>query len=126
MKALNIALAGALLATGGAASAQSTTDVQCIVVANAFASQAKDANAQKVAEAAVFFYLGRIGNLTSAQLKAQLDAQTRTLNQQNAGPTMQKCAAGVQTKVQLLQSAAPAAPAAAAKPAPAKPNPQGR
>jgi hypothetical protein len=123
MKALNTALAAALLATGGAASAQSATDVQCIVVANAFANQAKDANAQKVAEAAVFFYLGRLGNLTSAQLKAQLDAQTKTLNNQNAGPTMQKCAAGVQSKVQLLQGAAPAT---AAKPAAAKPNPQGR
>ena len=123
MKALNTALAAALLATGGAASAQSSTDVQCIVVANAFANQAKDANAQKVAEAAVFFYLGRLGNLTSAQLKAQLDAQTKTLNNQNAGPTMQKCAAGVQSKVQLLQGAAPAT---AAKPAAAKPSPQGR
>lgn len=124
MKALNLALAAALLTTGGAASAQSPTDVQCIVVANAFAGQAKEANAQKVAEAAVFFYLGRVGNLTSAQLKAQIDAQTKTLNNQNAGPTMQKCAAGVQSKVELLQSAAPAAPAA--KPAAAKPSPQGR
>jgi hypothetical protein len=125
MKALNIALAAALLASGGAASAQSSTDIQCLVVANAFAGQAKDANAQKVAEAAVFFYLGRIGNLTPAQLKTQLDAQTKTLNNQNAGPTMQRCAAGVQTKVQLLQGAAPAA---AAKPAAAaaKPSPTGR
>ena len=125
MKTLNIALAAALLATGGAASAQSATDLQCIVVANAFASQAKDANAQKVAEAAVFFYLGRIGNVSSAQLKSQLDAQTKTLNQQNAGPTMQRCAAGVQSKVQLLQAAAPPAPAAAARPA-AKPSSTGR
>ena len=125
MKAFGFTLAAALLATGGAASAQSSADLQCIVVANAFASQAKDANAQKVAEAAVFFYLGRIGNLTSAQLKAQLDAQTKTLNQQNAGPTMQKCANGVQSKVQLLQSAAPPAPAAAAKPA-TKPTATGR
>ena len=37
MKALNLALAAALLTAGGAASAQSPTDVQCIVVANAFA-----------------------------------------------------------------------------------------
>ena len=123
MKSLNIALAAALLASGGAATAQSSTDLQCLVVANAFAGQAKDANAQKVAEAAVFFYLGRIGNLTPAQLKVQLDAQTKTLNQQNAGPTMQKCAAGVQSKVQLLQGAAPAQ---AAKPAAAKPSPTGR
>ena len=126
MKTLNIALAAALLATGGAASAQAVNDIQCIVVANAFASQAKDANAQKVAEAAVFFYLGRIGNLTSAQLKTQLDAQTKTLNQQNAGPTMQRCAAGVQSKVQLLQGAAPTAPAKPAATPATKPSSTGR
>ena len=122
MKTLRFALATALLVTGGAASAQSASDAQCLVVANAYAGQAKDANAQKIAEASVFFYLGRIGNtMTSAQLKALLDTQTKTLNQQNAGGTMQKCAAAVQAKVQLLQGAAPAP----AKPA-AKPTPQGR
>ena len=126
MKALNIALAAALLATGGAASAQSASDAQCIVVANAFASQAKDANAQKLAEATIFFYLGRVGNsMTAAQLKAMLDAQSKTLNNQNASGIMQKCAATVQSKVQMVQGAAPKQPA---KPAasPAKPNPQGR
>ncbi|QIK96912.1 hypothetical protein G7076_11195 [Sphingomonas sp. HDW15A] len=123
MKALNLALAAALLTTGAAATAQSPSDVQCIVVSNAYAGQAKDANAQKIAEAAIFFYLGRVGNtMTSAQLKAMLDAQTKTLNQQNAGPTMQKCAAAVQAKVELLQGAAPAP----VKPAAAKPSPQGR
>jgi hypothetical protein len=122
MKALNIALATALLTTAGAATAQTASDAQCIVVSNAFASQAKDAKAQKIAEAAVYFYLGRIGTqMTSAQLKTLLEAQSKTLTQANAGPTMQKCAAAIQTKVDLLQSAAPPA-----KPAPAKAQPQGR
>ena len=123
MKIVGIALAAALFATGGAASAQSTSDAQCLVVSNAYASQAKDANAQKIAEASVYFYLGRISNsMTAPQLKALLDAQVKTLNQQNAGPTMQKCAAAVQAKVELLQGPAPKV----TKPAAAKPSPQGR
>src|SRR4029078_10906927 len=115
MKALNIALATALLATGGVASAQTATDAQCIILGNAFASQAKDAKAQKVAEAAVYFYLGRIGvSMTATQLKALLDAQAKTLTNENAGPTMQKCAAAIQAKVDMLETAGgqptPAAP----------------
>ena len=126
MKTLHAALTAALLATGAAASAQTASDAQCIVVANAYASQAKDANAQKIAEASVFFYLGRISNsMTAAQMKALLDAQSKTLNQQNAGPTMQKCAAAVQAKVEMVQAAAPR-PAAKPATTPAKPNPQGR
>ena len=123
MKSLRFAVAAALLTAGGAAAAQTASDVQCLVVSNAYAAQAKDANAQKIAEASVYFYLGRIGSsMTSAQLKTQLDAQTKTLNQQNAGPTMQKCAAAIQAKVDLLQGTAPKV----TKPAAAKPSPQGR
>jgi hypothetical protein len=126
MKTLKIALAATLLATGGTAMAQTASDAQCIIVSNAFASQAKDEQAKKIAEAAVYFYLGRIGNsMTSAQLKALLDAQTKTITQANAGPTMGKCAAAIQNKVEMLQSLSGPAPAkpAAAKPTPAKPAP---
>jgi hypothetical protein len=123
MKALGVALATALLGTAGAAAAQTASDAQCLVVSNAYASQAKDEKAKKIAEASVYFYLGRISNqMTSAQLKALLEAQARTLTQANAGPTMGKCAAALQAKVDLLKSLA-----APAKPAPAKPaQPPGR
>ena len=126
MKTLNILLATTvLLAVSGAASAQSATDAQCIVVSNAFAAQAKEEQAKKIAEASVYFYLGRIGNsMTGPQLKALLDAQSKTLTQANAGPTMEKCAAAIQAKVNLLRSLAPPA---AAKPAGTKPTqPAGR
>lgn len=121
MKALKIALATALLATAGAAAAQTASDAQCILVSNAYASQAKEANAKKVAEASIYFYLGRIGNqMTAAQLKALLETQSKTLTQANAGPTMNKCAGAVQAKIEMLQSLAP-------KPAAAKPaQPSGR
>ena len=118
MKALKIALAAALLATGGAAAAQTASDAQCIVVSNAFAGQAKDEAARKIAEASVYFYLGRISNqTTTAQLKTLLDAQTKTLTQANAGPTMGKCAAAIQAKVDMLKSLSGPAKAAPAKPA---------
>ncbi|MCL6683760.1 hypothetical protein [Sphingomonas alba] len=126
MKTLNIALATALLATGGAATAQTATDAQCIILGNAFAAQAKDPKGQKIAEAAVYFYLGRISNsMTAPQLKALLDAQTKTLNNENAGPTMQKCAAAIQAKVDMLETAGgkPANAATPAKPAPGKGTP---
>ena len=121
MKALNIALATALLATGGAAAAQTASDAQCIVLSNAFAGQAKDAKAKEIAEASLYFYLGRVGNMTAAQLKTLLDAQSKTITQANAGPGMQKCAAAIQTKVELLKTIA-----ATSKPASAKPAQPGR
>jgi hypothetical protein len=118
MKGLRIALATALLMTGHVASAQTANDAQCIVVSNAFASQTKDANQQKAAEAVLYFYLGRIGSqLTSAQLKALLDKQSATITEANAGTTMNKCFAALQAKIQLLQGLAqPAQPAKPAKP----------
>ena len=127
MKARYIALAAALLATGGAATAQTASDAQCIVLSNIFAGQAKDEGAKKVAEAAVYFYLGRVSNqMTTAQLKAMLDAQAKTLTQATAGPAMEKCAAAIQAKVAMLQSMATQAKPAAAKPAPGKAQPAGR
>src|SRR5690348_18302438 len=96
MKTLKIALGCALLVTGGAATAQSASDAQCIIVSNAFASQSKDAEQQKVAQASMYFFLGRISSTTTAaQLKTLLDAQMKTINNTNAGETMNKCLAKI-------------------------------
>ena len=124
MKTLNIALAAALLATGGAATAQSAGDAQCIIVSNAFASQTKDTEQQKAAQAAMYFYLGRIGDsMTGPQLKALLDQQMKTITNANAGDTMNKCFATIKARVDLLEildpnakSATPAKPGAPAQP----------
>lgn len=124
MKAIRIALAAALLASSGAAAAQSATDARCIVLAIAFSNQSKDANKQKIAEDSLYFYLGRIGGQPStAQFKAALDAQQKTLTDANAGGLMGECVKAVQTKVQLIETLAGSAPTPPAKP-PA--NPQGR
>jgi hypothetical protein len=122
MKFTRIALAAALLGTSGAAAAQSATDAGCILVSNAFAKNSKDANAQKAAEASLYFYLGRIPDGTSsAHLKTLFDAQAKTITETNAGPTMNKCVQAIQSKFQLLQSLSGNAPAA-----PPQKKPEGR
>ena len=116
LKALPMALAAALLASAGTASAQSAGDIRCIVVSNAFASQATDSNEKKVAESALYFYLGRVGDgLTPALLKSLLDTETKGLSEKTAGAEMDKCVAAIQAKIKMMQDLAPP-PAAAQKP----------
>jgi len=127
MKATRLALAAALVATSGAATAQTANDARCILLANAFAGQSKDANQKKLAEDSLYFYLGRIdGQPSAAQMKTVMDAQAKTLTDANAGQLMGECVKAVQAKVQLLQTLAaqsqPATPAQTKPPA----QPQGR
>src|SRR5689334_12665155 len=89
MKAAPIALAAALLAIAAPAAAQNVNDARCILLSNAFAAEAKDAQAQKLAEASLYFYLGRLSPTeTTAQLKTVFDQQSKTITETNAGPLM--------------------------------------
>ena len=126
MKLLAPMIAGAaVLLTGTAATAQSMTDAQCIIVGNAFASQSKDANQQKAAEAAVYFYLGRVRDgTTSTQLKALFEQAAKPLSDATIGPKMNDCMKGIQGKVELLQSLAPKQAATPATTAPRAATPQ--
>jgi hypothetical protein len=121
MKPLTIAVAAALLTTSGAAAAQSATDAQCLILSNVFAKGSKDAQQQDAAKAAFYFYLGRVRDTaTAAQLKALLDAEGKTITEKTAGDTMSKCVQTLESKVELLQSLAPA------KPAQQQPQPKGK
>lgn len=114
MKPTLIAIAAASLMSSGVAEAQSATDAQCLLLSNAFAAQSKDANAQKTAEASLYFYLGRIRDQsTAAQLKPLFDAQAKTITQANAGTLMDACVKKLQDNLQLIHSLAqpPKAPA---------------
>jgi hypothetical protein len=105
MKAIHITLAAALLTTSGAAAAQSATDARCILLGNVFAQQTKDADAQKLAQVSIYFYLGRIpGQTTAAQMKTLFDQQSKTITNANAGALMQDCVKPVQARIQMLQS----------------------
>lgn len=123
MKTTRLAVAAALLVASTAATAQSATDARCILLANAFAGDAKDAKQQKIAEDTLYFYLGRVaGQPTAAQMKAALDEQGKTITDANAGPMMNDCVKPVVAKVQVLQSLS-----TQSKPAPGAPaQPQGR
>ena len=122
MKLTRLAIAASLLMTGGAAAAQSATDAGCLLVSNAFAQNAKDANAQKAAMAASYFYLGRIGpQATAAQLRALFESQAKTITETTAGNMMNACVDEIQAKTKLVESLSPPAP-----PAQQKPKPQGR
>ena len=123
MKTTRLAVAAALLVGSTAATAQSATDARCILLANAFAGDAKDAKQQKIAEDTLYFYLGRIaGQPTAAQMKSALDEQSKTITDANAGPMMNDCVKPVVAKVQVLQSLS-----TQSKPAPGAPaQPQGR
>jgi len=131
MPVLRIAFAAVLLLAGTAASAQTETDAQCLILSNIFAKQAKEAPQQKAAEAAVYFYMGRVRTgITAAQMKALLETASKPITDANAGPKMNDCLKTLQATGQLLQSIAPppeTAPATAPKPAqPNQPKPQGR
>jgi hypothetical protein len=107
MRIITIAIAAALLTTSGAALAQTATEARCIVLSNVFAKEGKDANAQKLAEVSLYFYLGRVGpQASAAQLKALLDQQARTITDANAGALMGECVKNVQAKLKLLSDVA--------------------
>lgn len=107
MNPTRIAIGVALLLSGAAAHAQTATDAGCILVSNVFAQQSKDPKAQKLAEAAMYFYLGRIGDReTPAQLKALFDARAKTITDSNASTVMNACVKAFQAKMQMMQALA--------------------
>lgn len=125
MKAIHLAVAAAVLVSGSAATAQSANDARCILLANVFAGDSKDAKQQKIAEDTLYFYLGRIaGEPSAAQMKAAFDQQGKTITDANAGPLMNDCVKPVLAKVQVLQSLSTESKSAPQAQSPAKP--QGR
>lgn len=119
MKLTKILAAAALIAPAAAASAQSANDARCIVLSNVFAREAKDAPAKQLAEASLYFYLGRLATVpTAAQFKTALDSAAATLTDANAGTLMAECVKPVQQRIQVLSDLSQQA-----KP---KPQPQGR
>ena len=110
MNAIRFAAAATLLMFGGAASAQTATanEAGCIIVSNAFANTVKDADAQKIAEASLYFYLGRIDeHATAAQLKPIFDAQAKTITDANASALMAACVKELQAKTELVEGLQP-------------------
>lgn len=117
MNLTRFAIAAALLTTSGTAAAQSATDAGCFLVSNAFAQNSTDANSKQAAEAASYFYLGRIGSqATAAQLKALFEKQAKTITDATAPTMMNACMKELQAKAELVQSLAPKQPPQAQQP----------
>ena len=126
MKITYAALAAAMLASAGAATAQTAADAKCLILSNAFAQQTKDENAQKIAQASFYFYLGRIGSqANAASMKALLDQQAKTLTEATTGPAMNNCIKELQSRMQLMESLNPKEPAQP-QPQPPPKKPEGR
>lgn len=92
MKIFSAAVAAILLTAATAASAQSATDVRCVLLSKGFAVGGPDAQGRQLAQEALYFYMGRVSpSLSEAQLKAQLDQQYKTINDTNDGQLMGEC-----------------------------------
>ena len=97
-------LAAVALLTSAPAAAQATNDVKCLMASNLFSKAAKDPKARTVAEAAKFFYLGRLsGRISEQQLRAQMQAQAKTITKANAGNVMNACTRQMQSGAAMIE-----------------------
>jgi hypothetical protein len=111
MKVIPILAAATLFTATGAAAASSANDARCFVLSNVYASDTSDPKAQKIAEAAFYFYLGRIGPATGAEIKTIFEQQGETITDSTAGGLMDRCVKEFQSRLQLIQSPGPPPPA---------------
>ena len=94
----------AALSSAPAAAQSRSADVQCLLVSNLFANQAKDAKAKQLASSAALFYAGRASLLPNAQLQAAMAAQRKQLDLAAAGTLMNSCAQGMTSSMNNLQT----------------------
>jgi hypothetical protein len=93
--------AGSLLFAAAPAAAQGRADVRCLMLSNFFVKFGQGQEVKKVAEAAKYYYLGRVhGEFSDNQLAALLLAEQKALRAAHAGQAMHACAR------QMLVSAA--------------------
>ena len=100
--------AGSLALIGAPGLAQSSGDVRCLLLSNAFAQSANTDEAKKAGQTGALFFLGRIdGRWNDAQLRAAIAAHQKTIKPATAGPEMQACMQQLQASYKKLQTAAP-------------------
>jgi hypothetical protein len=80
------------------------SDLRCVLVGNAFAAAEKDEQKKQFATQVAHFFYGRVdARVTPAQLKVQVMAVARGLNQQMMAPTMNACVARLKAKLEVMQ-----------------------
>ena len=94
--------------------AQSPDDVRCLMLSNVFAKVSSaggdnnHAEAQKAAQSAALFYLGKIdGRWSEEQLRAAQIQQRKTITSANAGAGMQRCMQQMQASARKMQAIRP-------------------
>jgi hypothetical protein len=75
------------------------------MASNFFAKSASDANARKVAEAASYYFLGRVSaKLNDSQLRSALAAEQKALRGSNMNSVMQQCTRIVRSNAERVQN----------------------
>ena len=90
-----ILAAGSLVFVPMPAAAQSADDIRCVLVSNFFMRSGKEEKAKRIAEAAAYFYLGRVDHFPPAQLRSALARERKALAATPPaalGPAMNNCA----------------------------------
>ena len=119
------ALSLGLIAAGPAVAQDAGSDVRCLLVSNVFARVETDATKKGLAQAAAVYFSGRaVARLSPAQIKAQIVAQSKTVDKNSGGPIMTACAKRFQQDQRMMQTIGQelqkAKPATAPAPAPTK------
>lgn len=95
---------GLALIASGPAAAQATNDVKCLMASNLFSKTAKEPKARAIAEAAKYFYLGRVsGRVSEQQLRAQMQSQSKTITRATAGNVMNACIRQMQSGAAMIE-----------------------
>ena len=81
-------------------------DVQCLLVSNLYATQAKEPKAKQIATSSASFYAGRVSQLANGRLRAAMIAQDKQINPQNAGAFMNSCAQAMTASMTSIQAVA--------------------
>jgi alkanesulfonate monooxygenase SsuD/methylene tetrahydromethanopterin reductase-like flavin-dependent oxidoreductase (luciferase family) len=97
-----LALVATLASTAADAQNAEVSPARCFIVANVFAKAGKE-DQKPVAREAAIFYMARLSG-SPAQVKAQLEAQLKTITNQNNGPIMQTCAQSMSARIQEIQA----------------------
>ena len=109
LRVLSLAAATGAIFMSTPGRAQSQGDVRCLMLSNAFAkslnaSGSTNTEAQKAAQSAALFYLGKVdGRWSDAQLRATVTQQQKTISVANAGAGMQKCMQQMQASAKKMQ-----------------------
>lgn len=101
---LSSTITALILATSPAA-AQELNDSRCLIASSVYAKGAKDPKARVLAEAAKYFYLGRLAaTFDQARIRRDMIAERKTFGASDTGKIMSACARQMQAAAVAVQN----------------------